>query len=97
MVRQEARDRRLVTRPMSHVSCPNPVIGPPPCFALPREIAQRFPGLSPGNASHFTGRSKALGVGRMVQQEHAGGRDVAPIGAGLRVPRALPVGLHCDD
>ena len=33
-------------------------------------------------------------VGRMVKQEHAGGRDVAPIGAGLRVPRALPVGLH---
>jgi len=42
----------------------------------------------------FALRSKALGVGRMVKQEHAGGRDVAPIGAGLRVPRALPVGLH---
>jgi len=30
---------------------------------LPREIAQRFPGLSPENASHFTGRSKASGAG----------------------------------
>jgi len=37
---------------------------------------------------------RSMGVGRMVKQEHAGGRDVAPIGAGLRVPRALPVGLH---
>ena len=33
-------------------------------------------------------------VGGMVKQEQVGGRDVAPIGAGLQVPRALPVGLH---
>jgi len=30
--------------------------------ALPREIAERFPGFSPGNAAHFTGRSKACGA-----------------------------------
>ena len=39
--------------------------------------------------------SKAAGVGRMVKPEQVGGRDVAPIGAGLQVSRALPVGLHC--
>jgi len=33
-------------------------------------------------------------VGRMVEQEHSGGRDVAPIGAGVQAPRAVPVGLH---
>jgi len=33
-------------------------------------------------------------VGRMVEQEHSGGRDVAPIGAGVQVTRAVPVGLH---
>ena len=30
----------------------------------------------------------------MVEQEHVGGRDVAPIGAGVQRPQALPVGLH---
>jgi len=30
----------------------------------------------------------------MVEQEHSGGRDVAPIGAGVQAPRAVPVGLH---
>ena len=30
----------------------------------------------------------------MVVQQPIGGRDVAPIGAGLPGPRALPVGLH---
>jgi len=33
-------------------------------------------------------------VGGTVEQEHSGGRDVAPIGAGVQVPRAVPVGLH---
>ena len=33
-------------------------------------------------------------VGGMVKQKQVGGRDVAPIGAGLQVPRALPGGLH---
>ena len=33
-------------------------------------------------------------VGGMVVQPPMGGRDVAPIGAGVSVPRALPVGLH---
>ena len=33
-------------------------------------------------------------VGGTVEQEHSGGRDVAPIGAGVPVPRAVPVGLH---
>ena len=38
----------------------------------------------------------AVGGGaRMVKPEQVGGRDVAPIGAGLQVSRALPVGLHC--
>jgi hypothetical protein len=37
---------------------------------------------------------RPLAVGRMVEQEHSGGRDVAPIGAGVQVPRAVPVGLH---
>ena len=47
-------------------------------------------------------------VGRMVEQKHSGGRDVAPIGAGVQAPRlpaatgaaqagAVPVGLHPDD
>ena len=38
--------------------------------------------------------SKAAGVGRMVKPEQVGGRDVAPIGAGLQVSRALPVGVR---
>ncbi|MDP3703961.1 MAG: site-specific tyrosine recombinase, partial [Candidatus Omnitrophota bacterium] len=33
-------------------------------------------------------------VGRMVEQKHSGRRDVAPIGAGVQAPRAVPVGLH---
>ena len=33
-------------------------------------------------------------VGDTVAQRPMGGRDVAPIGVGLPVPRALPVGLH---
>ncbi|MDP3702887.1 MAG: hypothetical protein Q8R78_00640 [Candidatus Omnitrophota bacterium] len=35
-------------------------------------------------------------MGRMVEQEHSGGRDVAPIGAGVQVSRAVLVGLHMD-
>ena len=37
--------------------------------------------------------SRFSAVSRMVEQEHLGGRDVAPIGATVPVPRALPVGL----
>ncbi len=33
-------------------------------------------------------------VGGTLVQKRLGGRDVAPRGAGVRVPRALPVGLH---
>ncbi|MBI4340730.1 MAG: dehypoxanthine futalosine cyclase [Candidatus Omnitrophica bacterium] len=33
-------------------------------------------------------------VGGMVVQQPTGGRDVAPIGAGVPVPGALPAGLH---
>ena len=33
-------------------------------------------------------------VGGMVEQQQIGGRDVASIGAGLSVPRVLPVRLH---
>ena len=34
------------------------------------------------------------GVGGTVVQQLMGGRDVAPLGADVRVPRAMPVGLH---
>ncbi len=36
-------------------------------------------------------------VGGTVVQQPMGGQDVAPTGAGVPVPRALPVGLHEDD
>ncbi len=50
------------------------------------------PVIGPPPTLGFAKRS--MGVGRMVKQEHAGGREVAPIGAGWQVPQALPVGLH---
>ena len=37
---------------------------------------------------------RPLAVGDMVMPPPMGGRDVAPHGAGVLVPRALPVGLH---
>ena len=37
---------------------------------------------------------RPLAVGGTVVQQLMGGRDVAPLGADVRVPRAMPVGLH---
>ena len=37
---------------------------------------------------------RPLAVGPSGLLQRAGGRDVAPIGAGVQVPRAVPVGLH---
>ncbi len=53
----------------------------------PRYTLASNPAISP--------RPKA--VGGTVEQEHSGGRDVAPIEAGVQVPRAVPVGLHTKD
>ena len=54
---------------------------------------QGYPVIGPPPLLGFA-PSNAAGVGRMVKQEQVGGRDVAPIGAGLQVRRVLPVGLH---
>ena len=62
-------------------------------FESERAQAGHNPVIGPPPLLGFAS-SKAAGVVRMVKQEQVGGRDVAPIGAGLQVPRALPVGLH---
>ena len=54
------------------------------------ELAQEMRGLLSNPAIG----PRPSAVGRMVEQEHSGGRDVAPIGAGVQAPRAVPVGLH---
>jgi len=55
-----------------------------PAGVLNRRRGQLNPAIAP----------RPSAVGGMVVQQPMGGRDVAPIGAGLPVPRALPVGLH---
>ncbi|MDP3703277.1 MAG: hypothetical protein Q8R78_02690 [Candidatus Omnitrophota bacterium] len=53
-------------------------------LAAQHGLAERDPAIAP----------RPSAVGGTVEQEHSGGRDVAPIGAGVQVPRAVPVGLH---
>ena len=54
-----------------------------------RERQERDPAMAP---HRFASQSEAWG-GPVVQQLLRG-RDVAPLGADLQVPRAMPVGLH---
>ncbi|MDP3721929.1 MAG: NADH-quinone oxidoreductase subunit C [Candidatus Omnitrophota bacterium] len=65
----------------------------PASSASPPEIAERFRGLSPGNASHFTGQNEAAGAGRIevVYHLYSMAKKHGPVALKVRVPRSHPV------
>src|SRR3989338_5094575 len=72
----------------------NPAIAPPPMLRFAKQ-------QSGGGPPRLRVAKQRPGVGGTVVQQLMGGaaclpagRDVAPLGADVRVSRALPVGLH---